>query len=312
MPIHVAAAAIIDPRGRVLIGRRADHRHQGGLWEFPGGKVEPGESVEQALARELKEELDILPLASEPLIRIHHQYAEREVLLDFFRVTRYQGEASGREGQPLRWLRPQEMRAEEFPAADRPVITALRLPDRYLITDGSTAHADDFLGRLKLALDKGLGIIQLRAHPLGDADYRRLLDEAREICSGYNARLLVNRPQATLDWLGLSDGIHLSARQLMALDARPAGEALIGASCHSLAELEQAERLQLDYLLLSPVLPTATHPGLACLGWSRFRDWVDRVNLPVYALGGMQPSQLQTAKRAGAQGIAAIRAFWPD
>lgn len=312
MPIHVAAAAIIDRQGRVLTSRRADHLHQGGLWEFPGGKVETGESIAQALARELKEELDIRPLESEPLIRIRHRYADREVLLDFFRVTRYEGEPRGMEGQPLRWLRPEEMQSEAFPAADRPVITALRLPDRYLITGDQTSQPEDFLRRLEQALGNGLKLVQLRAHSLGDSAYGVLLDSAREMCARYGASLLINRPHECVAWLGRADGIHLSARQLMELAERPPGKALIGASCHSRAELERAVQLQLDYLLLSPVLPTASHPQSIALGWERFSDWVDRVNLPVYALGGMRPDLLERVRRAGGQGIAAIRAFWPD
>ncbi|MEW8550256.1 MAG: NUDIX domain-containing protein, partial [Candidatus Thiodiazotropha endolucinida] len=134
--IHVVAAAIFDSGARVLVTRRADHLHQGGLWEFPGGKCEPGESNQQALARELKEELGIVPLECDPLIRVRHDYGDRNLLLEFFRVTRYQGEASGLEGQPLKWLLPEEMEPGGFPAADRPVITALQLPSRYLITGG--------------------------------------------------------------------------------------------------------------------------------------------------------------------------------
>lgn len=312
MPIHVAAAAIVDRAGRVLISRRADHLHQGGLWEFPGGKLEPGESAGEALARELQEELGLRPLAFEPLIRIHHRYSDREVLLDFFRVTRYAGEAQGLEGQPLRWLRPDEMEADAFPAADRPVISALRLPDRYLITGESPADRRRFLERLHQALQNGLRLVQLRAHALDDAAYARLLQPALGICRSYGADLLVNRPQGCVAWMGLADGIHLTARQLMALDARPQGGGLIGAACHSRAELERAAALQLDYALLSPVLPTASHPGAAALGWRTFGEWVESANLPVYALGGMQSDLLGRARQAGGQGIAGIGAFWPD
>jgi 8-oxo-dGTP diphosphatase len=312
MTIHVAAAAIVDRAGRVLISRRADHLHQGGLWEFPGGKLEPGESAGDALARELQEELGLRPLAFEPLIRIRHRYSDREVLLDFFRVTRYEGDAQGLEGQPLRWLKPEEMEADAFPAADRPVISALRLPDLYLITGESPADQSRFIDRLRQALQSGLRMVQLRAHALDDAAYARLLQPALGICRSFGADLLINRPQGCVAWMGLADGIHLTARQLMALDARPQGSGLIGAACHSRAELERAAVLQLDYALLSPVLPTASHPGAAALGWRTFGEWVESANLPVYALGGMQSDLLDQARQAGGQGIAGIGAFWPD
>jgi len=310
MRIHVAAAAILDSDGRVLVSQRAEHTHQGGLWEFPGGKLEADESALQALTRELKEELDILPREIEPLIRIHHDYGDREVLLDFFRVSRFSGEARGMEGQPLRWLHPGELQAAEFPAADRPVITALRLPDRYLITGDDPCRPQHFLEKLAASLDRGIRLVQLRAHDLDDESYRQLLDQALPLCRERGAELLINRPADTLAWQGLAQGIHLSTSQLMTLQERPSGRGLVGASCHSPQELAKAVSLGLDYLLLSPVLATASHPQAEPLGWQRFSQWVERINLPVYALGGMGADQLLPAKQAGAQGIAAIGAFW--
>jgi 8-oxo-dGTP diphosphatase len=312
MLIHVAAAAIQDTEGRVLITRRADHLHQGGLWEFPGGKLEPGENPQQALVRELREELDILPLACEPLIRIHHRYDERRLRLDFFRVTEFSGEARGMEGQPLRWLSPKEMRRERFPAADRPVITALQLPECYLITGEDPANVHDFMRRLEASLLAGLRLVQLRAHTLNDDCYRELLEQVSGLCRIFHAKLLINRPRGCVEWAGLADGIHLSAAQLRGLDRRPLTEGLVGASCHNPQELAKASSLQLDYALLSPVLPTTTHAESTGLGWECFAQWVDGVNLPVYALGGMRRDLLGQAKLAGGQGIAAIRSFWAD
>ncbi|MCU7904647.1 MAG: Nudix family hydrolase [Candidatus Thiodiazotropha sp. (ex Epidulcina cf. delphinae)] len=310
MTTHVAAAAILDSTGRVLVAKRPDHLHQGGLWEFPGGKLERAESVEQALARELKEELGIQPLRSEPLIRIRHDYGDRRVLLDVYRVTAYQGVPKGLEGQPLRWLLPAEMEPDDFPAADRPVISALRLPRRYLISGEDATQPAQFLRRLHKALEAGPSLVQLRAHRLTDPSYRDLLLNSLEICRSRGVGLLVNRPQGVLDWAGEADGVHLTARQLRALSERPGIDGLLGASCHNPSELRLAGQLQLDYALLSPVLPTASHPHAPCLGWDRFSDWVERVNLPVYALGGMRLEYLPKAAGSGAQGIAAISAFW--
>jgi 8-oxo-dGTP diphosphatase len=312
MTIHVAAAAIFDAEGRVLISRRADHLHQGGLWEFPGGKLEPGESAREALARELKEELDILPLSTEPLIRIRHTYADRQVCLDFFRVTDFAGEARGLEGQPLRWLTPWEMRPDSFPAADRPVISALRLPERYLITGQDPLRGQDFLRRLESSLRAGLRLVQLRAHDLDDCRYEVLLGEALAVCRRFGTRLLVNRPRECIRWLGRADGVHLSAAQLLELERLPQSEGLVGASCHNPRELARASSLRLDYALLSPVLATASHPGVPALGWERFAQWVDEANLPVYALGGLHGGLRDRAKAAGGQGIAAIRGFWSE
>jgi 8-oxo-dGTP diphosphatase len=308
--IRVAAAAIFDSEARVLVSKRAEHMHQGGLWEFPGGKCEAGESIQQALHRELKEELGIVALTFEPLIRIRHDYGDRDLLLEFFRVDRFQGEPKGLEGQPLKWLFPSEMEAHRFPAADRPVITALQLPSRYLITGEDANQADVFLGRLENALDEGVGIVQLRAHGLSDMDYQRLLCACLVRCHARGVKLIINRPARVMDWWQQADGVHLTARQLMLLKQRPSGVGLLGASCHHPKELARVVELQLDYALLSPVESTASHPQTPTLGWAQFTEWVDQVNVPVYALGGMQAASLKQAKLAGAQGIAGISTFW--
>ncbi|MES9853505.1 MAG: Nudix family hydrolase [Candidatus Thiodiazotropha sp. L084R] len=310
MAIQVAAAAIIDTFGRVLVSKRAEHTHQGGLWEFPGGKLEPGETSEAALSRELKEELGIVPTEYESLIRIRHDYDDREVVLDFFRVTSYRGEAKGLEGQPLRWLSPGKMVPEEFPAADRPVITALQLPKRYLITGADPNDSNAFLDSLSRAITQGIQLVQLRAHQLSDATYRQLMNKALELCRSNDVKLLLNRAEDVLGWHGEADGLHLTTRNLMSLSQRPSGAGLIGASCHQLDELKKAESLGLDYVLLSPVQVTSTHPDAQTLGWPRFTAWVDQVNLPVYALGGMTVDDLPQAVSNGAQGIAGISTFW--
>jgi 8-oxo-dGTP diphosphatase len=308
--IHVAAAAIIDSKARVLVTKRAAHLHQGGLWEFPGGKCEAGESMQQALARELAEELGIIPLECDPLIRIRHDYGDRNLLLEFFRVTKYQGEAKGLEGQPLKWLLPSEMEPHRFPIADRAVITALQLPRRYLITGEDGDQLPRFLQRLDRALGRGVGIVQLRAHGMADAHYRVFLTACLARCHEQAVKLIINRPDRVMDWWGEADGNHLTTRQLMMLKRRPPGTGLLGASCHSMDELRRAVELELDYALLSPVAPTRSHPQAPSLGWERFAEWVDKVNIPVYALGGMQPGSLKQAKLAGAQGIAGISTFW--
>ncbi|MEJ2403505.1 MAG: Nudix family hydrolase [Candidatus Thiodiazotropha sp.] len=310
MLIHVAAAAIFDSRGRVLLSQRARNTHQGGLWEFPGGKLETGETPRQALRRELSEELAIRVQDSYPLIRVRHDYGDREVLIDFFRVNDYRGEPRGVEGQPLRWVAPETLRPEEFPAADRPVITALRLPQTYAITGEDPTDTEAFLHRFERLLEGGVRLIQLRAHGLSDEVYAQLLITTHTLCRAQGASLIVNRPRDVTRWQGQGDGVHLGSAQLMALKQRPQSSGWVGASCHTLAELQHADALGLDYALLSPVLPTLTHPGVEALGWERFAEWVDQVNLPVFALGGVNGGNLSQACDAGGQGIAGIRALW--
>jgi len=304
------AGAIADTDGRILVTRRPDHVHQGGLWEFPGGKLEPGESPEAGLARELDEELGIRVLDSRPLIRVHHDYGDRYILLDVRRVDDYEGVPRGREGQPLRWLAPEAMDPDLFPAADRPIINALRLPSLLLVTGEDPLDSDEFLERLEESLARGIRLVQLRAPNLDCERYASLARRAHALCESQGARLLLNRDPDAVEDLP-RHGLHLTSGRLMRSTRRPGrpGE-LVGASCHDAGQLVHAARLGLDYALLSPVLPTLTHPEAAPLGWRAFADLVDPVPLPVYALGGLGPGHLDEAIAHGAQGVAAIRGLW--
>lgn len=310
--IHVVAGAIGDAGGRVLTTRRADGAHQGGLWEFPGGKLEPGEHPLDGLERELAEELDIRVEAARPLIRVRHAYTDRAVLLDVYRVERYAGTPLGREGQPLAWRVPAEMDPGLFPAADRPVIRALQLPDRLLITGLDPARPIAFLHRLEQALAGGVRLVQLRAPALGATAYAELARATFERCIRYGARLLLNADPALAAGLPCH-GLHLTSGRLRSLAGRPVDDRfLVGASCHDADELALAAGWGLDFALLAPVKPTASHPSAPVLGWPRFAALVEQVNLPVYALGGLTGADLPAAWQAGAQGIAAIRGLWPQ
>ncbi|QIK38367.1 Nudix family hydrolase [Caldichromatium japonicum] len=309
--LHVVAGVLSDEQGRVLIARRAEHLHQGGLWEFPGGKLKTGESPQEGLARELAEELGIALGACEPLIRVPHDYGDRRVLLDVYRVLDYQGIPRGCEGQALTWLVPDDMDPTVFPAADRPVIAALRLPRLMLITGPDPTDPLLFRARLQRALAQGVRLVQLRAPELVALDYRELTGMVWPLCQAHGAHLLLNRAPKEVEGLA-RDGLHLNRRLLMTLERRPgSARELIGASCHTRAELRRAVELGLDYALLSPVKPTASHPEAQPLGWPTFAELIAPIPLPVYALGGLTPEDLDTAIAQGAQGIAAIRGLWP-
>ncbi len=310
-PVRVAVAVIRDPQGRVLLSRRPDQVHQGGLWEFPGGKLEAGETPAQALQREIREELGLEVCGHRPLISICHAYAERRVLLDVHLVTDYAGVARGLEGQPLAWVLPEALDLYPLPAADRPIVSALRLPDRYLITPPHALDRGWLPAALARAVEAGARLVQLRVK----CEARRLhapeVREAIRLCRERGGRLLVNATPELATALA-ADGVHLSSRRLMSLDSRPLGpEFLVAASCHNAAELRRAERLGVDFAVLSPVLATASHPQARPLGWARFAELVAAARIPVYALGGMHPAVLEQAWGAGAQGIAGISTLWP-
>ncbi len=305
----MAAGALVDETGRVLLTRRHDHAHQGGLWEFPGGKLEPGESALQALHRELGEELGIAPQTLRPLIRVQHGYPECEVVLHLWRIERWRGEPRGREGQPLAWVAPEALDDYPMPAADRPVVQALRLPDRYIITPPRVGDP----ARLLAALDRlpGLGLLQFRVFESPAIAPEALFAQVRAHCHARGARVLFNGAPEQARALG-ADGVHLSSRLLRRTDTRPAGLEWVAASCHDAEDLAQARALGVDFAVLSPVLPTRSHPDAEPLRWEGFSRHVQALALPVYALGGMTPARLAEAWQAGAQGVAGIRGFWPD
>lgn len=307
--IHVAVGVLEDTHGRVLIARRPEHVHQGGLWEFPGGKVDAGEALEQALRRELWEELAIQVLSAEPLIRIPHHYADKSVLLDVYKVTEFTGQPRGNEGQPVQWVHPLELSQYRFPAANTPILTALTLPDRMLIS-GAFKSRDEALRNAERALQGGIRLLQLRCPGLSEQDYTALARPLAALCQDYQAVLMCNTSIAHWRQLGLG-GLHLNGRQLRQCSHRPVPDSvLLGASCHDAQSVEQANALGVDYLTLSPVAATASHPDAAPLGWPRFGQLVEQARVPVYALGGMSPADIAQARRLGAQGIAGIRFGW--
>lgn len=307
--VQVAVGVIEDPRGDIMIARRPDTAHQGGLWEFPGGKVDPGESLEAALARELKEELDIEVLASEPLIEIHHDYPDKSVWLQVRRVTRFAGEARGNEGQPVRWVAPDRLSEYDFPAANRPILNALCLPDEILVT-GPAQSTDDWLKRLSLALEKQVALVQCR-WPEGEPEtYRQRLRAALPLCRASGVPLIANCPVE--HFLPEVDGLHLNSRELWRWEHRPLPlTTWLGASCHNEAELAQAHRLEVDYVTLSPVLPTRSHPGAEPMGWARLAELSQLARVPVFAQGGLDRSHKAAVKAAGGQGISGIGFAWP-
>lgn len=310
--VQVVAAALVDGTGRVLLARRHPDSHQGGLWEFPGGKLEPGEAPAAGLARELHEELGVELRSHRPLIRVIHHYPDRSVLLDVHRVDAWDGEPHGREGQPLAWVAPRDLGDYPMPAADLPIVRALQLPDRYLITPPESGRPEAFLAALDDALGRGVRLVQLRLFDLTGEALQQVGRAAVELCHRRQAQLLLNGPPELAAAIG-ADGVHLNSRRLQACSTRPVAESmLLAASCHTAADLDRAERIGADLAVLSPVLPTRSHPDADPLGWPGFAALVERAALPVFALGGMHPGLLRTAWEHGAQGIAGIRGLWPD
>ncbi|QLQ32144.1 MAG: Nudix family hydrolase [Candidatus Thiothrix singaporensis] len=306
--LHVVAAVIRDEVGNILLAQRPANKHQGGKWEFPGGKLEAGETPAQALNRELEEELGVTVLQAKPLIKVRHVYPERAVLLDVWEVTAFSGEPHGREGQPVAWFEPEQLPALEFPPANYPIITAARLPTHCLITPELAEDHAAFLQQLEQALRSGIRLVQFRAKTLSAASYLALAQDVITLSHSFTAKVILNSPPMMLE---NADGLHLTSRQLWQMPAfhRQNGQWL-SASCHNEQELRRAAEVGVDFALLSPVLPTLSHPKAGGMGWDAFAEAVEAVNFPVYALGGMTRCHAEMARRSGGQGIAAIRGLW--
>lgn len=308
--IHVVAA-VIQRGGQILIARRPDHVHQGGKWEFPGGKVEGGESVAQALNRELQEELGISVVQASPLITIAHDYPDKQVLLDVWRVCEYVGEANGREGQEIRWVAAEALPEFEFPAANVPIVAAARLPSSYVITPELDGTVEAFIASMKAVIEAGHRLIQLRLKSCEKAVLTELVGKVDRLRSDFGATVLVNSDLAT-EFYSELDGVHLTSMQLNSIGERPQGCQWVAASCHNLADIQKAEDLGVDFITLSPYRKTLSHPEAAPITAVDFTAWLKAAKVPVYALGGVTAADEPHLIAMGAQGVAGIRGFWPN
>jgi 8-oxo-dGTP diphosphatase len=310
-PIHVVAGIVTDAQGRVLIAQRPSGKHLAGAWEFPGGKLEPGEAPQTALRRELREELGIEIGALERLIGVPWQYAQKSIFLDAYRVLDYIGTPHGREAQALDWRLAGDLTRVDMPPPDRPIVSALRLPPLYAITPEPGDNDAAFLARVDQVLATGISLLQLRAKNLSHARLRALARAIQTRARAAGAWMLLNaNTDIALD-LDL-DGVHLPAAELLQLKERPLSrDRWLAASCHDARELAHAAAIGVDFAVLGPVRATQSHPGAASLGWAAFAELRAAAPFPVYALGGLNRGDLAAAKVVGAHGVAGISGFFP-
>ncbi|HZV60861.1 MAG TPA: Nudix family hydrolase [Methylophilaceae bacterium] len=306
--VDAAVAVLMRPDGQVLLGKRPEGKPWAGWWEFPGGKIEDGESALHALQRELDEELGTRATEVYPWLMRSFDYPEKTVRLHFFMVRDWTAEPHGREGQALSWQNPASLEVGPMLPANEPILAALMLPPVYAITNLAETSEDEFMAQLKQALSQGLRLIQIREKQLARDALYRFAEKVLEVAQPYGTRVLINGSVGLARELG-AHGVHLSSSQLLQLQERPEG-LLCAASCHSAQELIQAEKLGLDFVVMGPVLSTRSHPDAATLGWEAFAGLVQDKSMPVYALGGLQPDDLTTAWQAGAHGIAMQRGIW--
>lgn len=307
-PVEVAVAVLTHADGRVLLAQRPEGKVYAGYWEFPGGKVEPGETVAQALAREIEEELGVQVERAFPWITQVFTYPHATVRLHFHRVFRWQGEPRAVEHSALAWQRPDTITVSPLLPANGPVLKGLLLPEEYAISAAGVLGVEVFLQRLQLRLASGLRLIQLREKGMHGPALEQLATKVLQLARSHGARLLINADIELARRIG-ADGVHLTAGQLVQLQSRP-DVAWVGASCHTAQEIRAAEALEADFVVLGPVFDTPTHPDAMTLGWDGFAELARGALLPVYALGGIKPRMLDAARERGAHGLAMISGSW--
>ena len=303
--VEVAVAVITRPDGRLLLVRRPEGKPYAGYWEFPGGKVKPGESLMQALRRELLEELGTYVEHAYPWITRTFTYPHATVRLCFFRVVEWHGEPYPHENQQLSWQFIDKVGVGPMLPANAPVLQALDLPPVYAITNAAELGTKVSLTQMEGALHNGLRLIQVREKEMAKKALHVFASEVVALAHHHGAKVLVNGNVDLYRETG-ADGVHFPSTQLMNLTRHPNID-WCGASCHNAEELSRAEQLGMNFAVLAPVLPTLSHPGFSTLGWRKFSTLIRNYSIPVYALGGLRREDLTTAWEHGGHGIAMMR-----
>lgn len=310
-PVRVAAAVLLRGDGQVLLAQRPPGKAYAGYWEFPGGKLEAGETPAAALARELHEELGITVRRASPWLVQEFVYPHAHVELHFFRVFEWEGELVGHDGQAFAWQTPGRYTMAPLLPANTRILAALELPPLYAITHAEAMGEAAFLARAERAFAAGLRLVQLRDKTLPMPRRSALAAALLPLAQRCGARVLWNGT-AEEARAAACDGVHWTAATLAAAHERPR-DLVVAASCHSHADLVRAGALELDFAVLGPVAPTPTHPQASPLGWDGFRRCIAGTRLPVYALGGLCREDLRAAIDHGAHGVALMRGAWlPD
>ena len=299
-----------DRAGQVLIAQRPAGKIAAGKWEFPGGKIEANESVQEALDRELQEELGVGLIDARPLIRFTHAYSDRVVTLDTWLVSRWSGEPVGRESQQFEWHDPESESRRDLLPTVAPILRALALPSHFVFTPPDCDAPELMAG---LAALPSRALLRIRLPALDETAYENVAATLTPAAQKAGLRVVLDRGSEMAIRLG-ADGVHLSHARLMGMDGSAGEEGshplLRFASCHDRESLDKARTLGFDAAILGTVQASASHPDGPLLGWPRFSELAGSANLPVYAIGGAAPADLPRAYANHAQGVAGISAYW--
>jgi len=300
--IEVVVGIIHNSNNEVFIAKRQKNQFMSDYWELPGGKVEPGEDHVNAIKRELFEETGITVKNCKLVQKIQHIYPEKTINLSVYSIDDYLGGPVGLEGQEITWSSADKLKNFKLLPTMWRIIHKFSLPKFYWITPDNH-QSDKVFNECKKQLSSGIKFIQLRSKTSLDTTY---IEKIHRLCRENQAKLILNTPNKTFN--ETCDGWHLSSLELMSLKERPViEEKLIGASTHGIDEALHAENISADYISLSPIEKTLTHPNSIPLGWKDASDIIEKCNLPVFLLGGMNKELVEKALSIGAQGVAGIR-----
>lgn len=299
----VAVSIVRSPEGRLLMAERTARQLSAGFWELPGGKIDPGETPQAAAVRELEEEIGVQALEVRPWIRYEHVYRTRRLRLFFFRIERWTGVPTGREGQRIAWVDPAAPDVAPILPSVARLLAGLSLPALYAVAHVQRqGGARRCLERLAAALHSGLKLIQVREPGMAPDQRIAFARQVDALARPFGARVLLTGLALEARRAGLS-GLHSTAAELRRLHSRPPVQLWV-ASCHDALDVGRASLLGADAAVLTTVLPCAAHPARDVLGWEGLRQLATNASLPVYAGGDVSPAQLATAQGAGAIGIA--------
>jgi len=300
---------VIRDGRNVLVGQRLVKDLYFEKWEFPGGKLESGESAKAALTRELLEELNIQVITATPLISLEHDYPDRQVRLHVYEVTKYTGEPIGKEGQQIKWVLPQECKELDFLDANEPIVNSIALPQTVLITDFGRYGLEATLEVIKQYMNlKQPMMVQVREPNASEKSLAEYLTCIRS-ASCISTIIVLNGDPEVAEKLGY-DGVHLNRQRLKNYKSRfELKNQWVGISCHNKAEIDHANWVG-DFALVSPVLHTNSHPEAEPLTWNGFKQLNSKAKLPCYALGGVSIDDIETSKEFGGQGIAGISSYY--
>ena len=304
--IHVAVGVIINDKDEALITFRPKDKPQGGLWEFPGGKIEPNETIEFALEREFMEEISIRLKSYFPFQKIRYSYKDYSVVLDVWMITDYTQIPRGAEGQDIEWRPIRLLNCEDFPEANKQIIKVLKLP-KFLPITPDLKDFESLKTVLETYSTQSVSLVQFRQTHLDSEGYLSFFKEAQIIANKYGIKLLFNGEFQDFQKTE-AVGFHANSQRLMQMTNRSVESyRYFGASCHNVNELKKALELGVDYVSLSPVLETKKHND--CIGWEKFHNLSIGVHLPVYALGGVGVKDLRVARVNGAYGVSGISSW---